>query len=131
MDFLPKMLWSVMYLKHQFDFCHKLVLQDWIKYFFSVIFIFAVSLQPVNPRQAMVKRLSVVNLENFKRQYARRRWKVKFRNESSIWLIWFNWAQTNLLAHIPCFILSYSFQSELYLCATTLLGSWRRTKRCV
>ncbi|CAL9697501.1 unnamed protein product [Knipowitschia caucasica] len=27
----------------------------------------------------MVKRLSVVNLENFKRQYARRRWKFSFR----------------------------------------------------
>lgn len=27
----------------------------------------------------MVKRLSVVNLENFKRQYARRRWKLSFR----------------------------------------------------
>ncbi|XP_078113152.1 death-associated protein kinase 2 isoform X3 [Sander vitreus] len=34
---------------------------------------------PLNPRQAMVKRLSVVNLENFKRQYARRRWKLSFR----------------------------------------------------
>uniref|UniRef100_A0A3Q4HZD3 non-specific serine/threonine protein kinase n=1 Tax=Neolamprologus brichardi TaxID=32507 RepID=A0A3Q4HZD3_NEOBR len=40
---------------------------------------FEISLQspPLNPRQALVKRLSVVNLENFKRQYARRRWKVK------------------------------------------------------
>lgn len=38
-----------------------------------------VCLQPLNPRQAMVKRLSVVNLENFRRQYARRRWKVKRR----------------------------------------------------
>uniref|UniRef100_A0A3Q3RV71 non-specific serine/threonine protein kinase n=1 Tax=Mastacembelus armatus TaxID=205130 RepID=A0A3Q3RV71_9TELE len=28
---------------------------------------------------AMVKRLSVINLENFKRQYARRRWKLSFR----------------------------------------------------
>lgn len=37
----------------------------------------AFSPQPLNPRQAMVKRLSVVNLENFRRQYARRRWKVK------------------------------------------------------
>uniref|UniRef100_A0A3Q2Z111 non-specific serine/threonine protein kinase n=1 Tax=Hippocampus comes TaxID=109280 RepID=A0A3Q2Z111_HIPCM len=34
---------------------------------------------PHNTRQAMVKRLSVVNLENFKRQYARRRWKLSFR----------------------------------------------------
>ncbi|XP_053740857.1 death-associated protein kinase 2 isoform X2 [Synchiropus splendidus] len=36
-------------------------------------------IKPSNPRQAMVKRLSVVNLENFKRQYARRRWKLSFR----------------------------------------------------
>ncbi|XP_017260998.1 death-associated protein kinase 2 isoform X1 [Kryptolebias marmoratus] len=34
---------------------------------------------PLNPRQAMVKRLSVVNLQNFRRQYARRRWKLSFR----------------------------------------------------
>ncbi|XP_037539608.1 death-associated protein kinase 2 [Nematolebias whitei] len=34
---------------------------------------------PLNSRQAMVKRLSVVNLENFRRQYARRRWKLSFR----------------------------------------------------
>ncbi|XP_013859086.1 death-associated protein kinase 2 [Austrofundulus limnaeus] len=27
----------------------------------------------------MVKRLSVVNLQNFRRQYARRRWKLSFR----------------------------------------------------
>ncbi|XP_061679077.1 death-associated protein kinase 2 isoform X3 [Syngnathoides biaculeatus] len=36
-------------------------------------------IKPHNTRQAMVKRLSVVNLENFKRQYARRRWKLSFR----------------------------------------------------
>ncbi|KAM9375946.1 death-associated protein kinase 2 isoform 2-T2 [Pholidichthys leucotaenia] len=36
-------------------------------------------IKPVNSRQAMVKRLSVVNLENFRRQYARRRWKFSFR----------------------------------------------------
>uniref|UniRef100_A0A667YFV3 non-specific serine/threonine protein kinase n=1 Tax=Myripristis murdjan TaxID=586833 RepID=A0A667YFV3_9TELE len=36
-------------------------------------------IKPLNPRQAMVKRLSVVNLENFRRQYARRRWKLSFR----------------------------------------------------
>ncbi|KAM3870677.1 death-associated protein kinase 2 isoform 2-T2 [Diretmus argenteus] len=36
-------------------------------------------IKPLNPRQAMVKRLSVVNLENFRRQYARRRWKMSFR----------------------------------------------------
>ncbi|KAK7891525.1 hypothetical protein WMY93_023488 [Mugilogobius chulae] len=36
-------------------------------------------IKPLNSRQAMVKRLSVVNLENFKRQYARRRWKLSFR----------------------------------------------------
>ncbi|KAG7276242.1 hypothetical protein CRUP_018624 [Coryphaenoides rupestris] len=38
-----------------------------------------VSPQPLNPRQAMVKRLSVVNLENFRRQYIRRRWKLSIR----------------------------------------------------
>ncbi|XP_031722822.1 death-associated protein kinase 2 isoform X2 [Anarrhichthys ocellatus] len=36
-------------------------------------------IKPLNPKQAMVKRLSVVNLENFRRQYARRRWKLSFR----------------------------------------------------
>uniref|UniRef100_A0A3B3YPD6 non-specific serine/threonine protein kinase n=2 Tax=Poecilia mexicana TaxID=48701 RepID=A0A3B3YPD6_9TELE len=36
-------------------------------------------IKPLNSRQAMVKRLSVVNLENFKKQYARRRWKLSFR----------------------------------------------------
>ncbi|XP_054632438.1 death-associated protein kinase 2 isoform X1 [Dunckerocampus dactyliophorus] len=36
-------------------------------------------IKPHNSRQAMVKRLSVVNLENFKKQYARRRWKLSFR----------------------------------------------------
>lgn len=50
----------------------------------SVVSSFNVSLQPLNPRQAMVKRLSVVNLENFRRQYARRRWKVKC---STVWII--------------------------------------------
>lgn len=36
-------------------------------------------IKPSNPRQAMVKRLSVVNLENFRRQYIRRRWKLSIR----------------------------------------------------
>nr|XP_684726.6 death-associated protein kinase 2 [Danio rerio] len=36
-------------------------------------------IKPINPRQALVKRQSVVNLENFKRQYARRRWQFSFR----------------------------------------------------
>ncbi|KAJ8344503.1 hypothetical protein SKAU_G00318320 [Synaphobranchus kaupii] len=36
-------------------------------------------LKPVNPRQALVRRLSIINLENFRRLYARRRWKVSFR----------------------------------------------------
>ncbi|XP_076026591.1 death-associated protein kinase 2 isoform X1 [Genypterus blacodes] len=36
-------------------------------------------IKPHNPRQVLVKRLSVVNLENFKRQYARRRWKLSIR----------------------------------------------------
>ncbi|XP_030621828.1 death-associated protein kinase 2 isoform X2 [Chanos chanos] len=36
-------------------------------------------IKPANPRQALVRRQSVVNLENFRRQYARRRWKLSFR----------------------------------------------------
>ncbi|XP_036431946.1 death-associated protein kinase 2 isoform X1 [Colossoma macropomum] len=36
-------------------------------------------IKPVNPRQALVRRQSVVNIENFRRQYARRRWKFSFR----------------------------------------------------
>lgn len=32
--------------------------------------------QPVDNQQALVRRESVVNLENFKKQYVRRRWKV-------------------------------------------------------
>ncbi|KAM6426518.1 death-associated protein kinase 2 isoform 4-T4 [Liasis olivaceus] len=33
---------------------------------------------PMDNRQAMVRRESVVNLENFKKQYARRRWKLTY-----------------------------------------------------
>ncbi|XP_051545577.1 death-associated protein kinase 2-like [Myxocyprinus asiaticus] len=36
-------------------------------------------IKPVNPRQALVRRQSVVNIENFRRLYARRRWKLSFR----------------------------------------------------
>ncbi|XP_051979379.1 death-associated protein kinase 2 [Xyrauchen texanus] len=36
-------------------------------------------IKPINPRQAMVRRQSVVNIENFRRQYARRRWQLTFR----------------------------------------------------
>uniref|UniRef100_A0A8C2IUL1 Death associated protein kinase 2 n=1 Tax=Cyprinus carpio TaxID=7962 RepID=A0A8C2IUL1_CYPCA len=36
-------------------------------------------IKPVNPRQALVRRQSVVNIENFRRQYARRRWQLSFR----------------------------------------------------
>lgn len=32
--------------------------------------------QPVDNQQALVRRESLVNLENFKKQYVRRRWKV-------------------------------------------------------
>ncbi|KAL8196996.1 UNVERIFIED_CONTAM: Death-associated protein kinase 2 [Gekko kuhli] len=32
--------------------------------------------QPTDKCQAMVRRESVINLENFKKQYARRRWKL-------------------------------------------------------
>ncbi|GAB5572390.1 death-associated protein kinase 1 isoform X1 [Prionailurus iriomotensis] len=33
---------------------------------------------PVDNQQALVRRESVVNLENFKKQYVRRRWKLSF-----------------------------------------------------
>ncbi|CAL8373770.1 unnamed protein product [Arctogadus glacialis] len=36
-------------------------------------------IKPSNPRQALVKRLSVVNLDNFRRQYIRRRWQLSIR----------------------------------------------------
>ncbi|KAL0968911.1 hypothetical protein UPYG_G00273570 [Umbra pygmaea] len=36
-------------------------------------------IQPLDPRQALVKRQSIINIENFRRQYARRRWKLSFR----------------------------------------------------
>lgn len=36
-------------------------------------------IKPETPRQAMVRRQSVVNMENFRRLYARRRWKLSFR----------------------------------------------------
>ncbi|XP_076984280.1 death-associated protein kinase 2 isoform X2 [Tamandua tetradactyla] len=35
-------------------------------------------IMPVDNQQAMVRRESVVNLENFKKQYVRRRWKLSF-----------------------------------------------------
>lgn len=56
-----------------------------------------VSLQPLNPRQAMVKRLSVINLDNFKRQYARRRWKVKHS-----WVHCFLIVNHSLVTHLRC-----------------------------
>ncbi|KAI5131022.1 Death-Associated Protein Kinase 2 [Manis pentadactyla] len=34
--------------------------------------------KPVDNQQALVRRESVVNLENFKKQYVRRRWKLSF-----------------------------------------------------
>ncbi|KAF4081344.1 hypothetical protein AMELA_G00160230 [Ameiurus melas] len=36
-------------------------------------------IKPKDSRQALVRRLSVVNIENFRKQYARRRWKFSFR----------------------------------------------------
>ncbi|KAK1789870.1 hypothetical protein P4O66_015750 [Electrophorus voltai] len=35
--------------------------------------------EPMNSKQALVRRQSVVNIENFRKQYARRRWKFSFR----------------------------------------------------
>ncbi|XP_055049058.2 death-associated protein kinase 2 isoform X1 [Misgurnus anguillicaudatus] len=36
-------------------------------------------IKPLNPRQVFVRRQSVVNIENFRKQYARRRWQFTFR----------------------------------------------------
>ncbi|XP_059401979.1 death-associated protein kinase 2-like [Carassius carassius] len=36
-------------------------------------------IKPVNPKQALVRRQSVVNIENFRKQYARRRWQLSIR----------------------------------------------------
>nr|XP_006628984.1 PREDICTED: death-associated protein kinase 2 isoform X2 [Lepisosteus oculatus] len=36
-------------------------------------------IKPLNPKQALVRRQSVINLENFRKQYAIRRWKFSFR----------------------------------------------------
>uniref|UniRef100_A0A4W4DU87 Death-associated protein kinase 2b n=1 Tax=Electrophorus electricus TaxID=8005 RepID=A0A4W4DU87_ELEEL len=36
-------------------------------------------IKPMNSKQALVRRQSVVNIENFRKQYARRRWKFSFR----------------------------------------------------
>ncbi|KAJ7421024.1 death-associated protein kinase 2-like protein [Pitangus sulphuratus] len=33
----------------------------------------------MDKQQALVRKSSVVNMENFKRQYARRRWKLSYR----------------------------------------------------
>lgn len=40
---------------------------------------FCFASKPVDNQQALVRRESVVNLENFKKQYVRRRWKVDAR----------------------------------------------------
>lgn len=87
-----------------------------------------VSLQPLNPRQAMVKRLSVVNLENFRRQYARRRWKVKCSTWSTVLCFPYsnqgfhlkkkNVVLIDFVTHSLCFYLFNSCHSELLLCAT-------------
>ncbi|XP_048887200.1 death-associated protein kinase 2 isoform X2 [Brienomyrus brachyistius] len=36
-------------------------------------------IKPLNQREALVRRLSVVNIENFRKQYIRRKWKMSFR----------------------------------------------------
>ncbi|KAM6961084.1 death-associated protein kinase 2 [Aplochiton taeniatus] len=61
------------------DFISKLLVKDTRKRLTIQEALHHPWIKPLNPRQAMVKRLSVVNLENFRRQYARRRWKLSFR----------------------------------------------------
>lgn len=56
----------------------------------------------------MVKRLSVVNLENFRRQYARRRWKVKSRRGFASHVF-------NMVQRLVSFFFSLSLSSDQQL----------------
>lgn len=75
--------------------------------------------QPVDNQQAMVRRESVVNLENFKKQYVRRRWKVC--GGLGEWVVAGGRGRRLALSLTHLFLLSgcLSFPSALSPCATT------------
>ncbi|XP_062998769.1 death-associated protein kinase 2 isoform X2 [Elgaria multicarinata webbii] len=60
------------------DFIRKLLVKDTRKRLTIQEALTHPWITPTDKRQAMVRRESVVNLENFKKQYARRRWKLTY-----------------------------------------------------
>nr|XP_047937316.1 death-associated protein kinase 2 isoform X6 [Anser cygnoides] len=60
------------------DFIQKLLVKDTRKRLTIQEALSHPWITPVDKQQALVRRESVVNLENFKRQYARRRWKLSY-----------------------------------------------------
>uniref|UniRef100_A0A8C4UIQ6 non-specific serine/threonine protein kinase n=1 Tax=Falco tinnunculus TaxID=100819 RepID=A0A8C4UIQ6_FALTI len=61
------------------DFIRKLLVKDTRKRLTIQEALSHPWITPVDKRQALVRQASVVNMENFKRQYARRRWKLSYR----------------------------------------------------
>ncbi|XP_065589618.1 death-associated protein kinase 2 isoform X3 [Cyrtonyx montezumae] len=60
------------------DFIQKLLVKDTRKRLTIQEALCHPWITPLDKQQALVRRESVVNLENFKRQYARRRWKLSY-----------------------------------------------------
>ncbi|XP_030353900.1 death-associated protein kinase 2 isoform X3 [Strigops habroptila] len=60
------------------DFIQKLLVKDTRKRLTIQEALSHPWITPVDKRQALVRQSSVVNMENFKRQYARRRWKLSY-----------------------------------------------------
>uniref|UniRef100_A0A8C0G2W9 non-specific serine/threonine protein kinase n=1 Tax=Chelonoidis abingdonii TaxID=106734 RepID=A0A8C0G2W9_CHEAB len=60
------------------DFIQKLLVKDTRKRLTIQEALTHPWITPMDKRQALVRRESVINLENFKRQYARRRWKLSY-----------------------------------------------------
>ncbi|KFV51509.1 Death-associated protein kinase 2, partial [Gavia stellata] len=60
------------------DFIRKLLVKDTRKRLTIQEALSHPWITPVDKRQALVRKASVVNMENFKRQYARRRWKLSY-----------------------------------------------------
>ncbi|XP_010181773.1 PREDICTED: death-associated protein kinase 2-like, partial [Mesitornis unicolor] len=61
------------------DFIQKLLVKDTRKRLTIQEALSHPWIMPVDKQQALVRQASVVNMENFKRQYARRRWKLSYR----------------------------------------------------
>ncbi|KAM7152654.1 death-associated protein kinase 2 isoform 2-T3 [Macrochelys suwanniensis] len=60
------------------DFIRKLLVKDTRKRLTIQEALTHPWITPVDKQQALVRRESIINLENFKRQYARRRWKLSY-----------------------------------------------------